>query len=134
MIFVCSSYIEASNENKKTLRVISRSHCLFKCFDRDFTKWVCLHEACRDKITAHLYSGSGSSSQHTRRTAFSQLFRASTMDTKPQRSKHQDIALSSLNAAIEALNLAKELSGVTPAKAVFGTAGVILTMIRVSFP
>ena len=54
------------------------------------------------------------------------------MDTKPQRSKHQDITLSSLNAVIEALNLAKELSGVTPAKAVFGTVGVILTMIRVS--
>jgi len=37
-----------------------------------------------------------------------------------------------LNAAIEAMNLAKELSSITPAKAVFGTVSVILAMIRVS--
>jgi len=49
-----------------------------------------------------------------------------------QQPKHRD-ALSLLNAAVAALNLAKELSSVTPAKAVFGTVGVILTMIRVSF-
>jgi len=54
------------------------------------------------------------------------------MATKSQQPKHRD-ALSSLNAAVAALNLAKELSSVTPAKAVFGTVSVILTMIRVSF-
>ena len=37
-----------------------------------------------------------------------------------------------LNAAIEAMNLAKELSSITPAKAVFGSVSVVLTMIRVS--
>ena len=36
-----------------------------------------------------------------------------------------------LDVAIEALNLAKEISSVTPAKAVFGSVSVILTMIRV---
>jgi len=54
------------------------------------------------------------------------------MATKPRRPKHRD-ALSLLNAAVAALNLAKELSSVTPAKAVFGTVSVILTMIKVSF-
>jgi len=55
------------------------------------------------------------------------------MATTPQRTNHRDGALSSLNAAVEALNLAKEVSSVTPAKAVFGTVGVILKMIKVSF-
>ena len=55
------------------------------------------------------------------------------MATKSQRPNRREVALSSLNAAIVAVNLAKELSSVTPAKAVFGTVGVILTMIKVSF-
>jgi len=54
------------------------------------------------------------------------------MNTKSQQQERQNTALSSLNAAVEALNLAKELSTVAPAKAVFGTVTVILTMIRVS--
>jgi len=53
------------------------------------------------------------------------------MQTNSQRPKGRDGAISSLNVAIEGLNLAKELSGVTPAKAVFGSASVLLTMIRV---
>jgi len=55
------------------------------------------------------------------------------MDTEIQQPKGRDNALSSLNAAIEALNLAKEISVITPAKAVFGSVSVLLTMIRVSF-
>jgi len=43
----------------------------------------------------------------------------------------RDSALSTLNVAIDALNLAKELSGITPANAVFGSVSVLLTMIRV---
>jgi len=38
---------------------------------------------------------------------------------------------SSLNVAIEAMNLAKEISSITPAKAVFGTVSILLTVIRV---
>ena len=53
------------------------------------------------------------------------------MDAKSQRTKRQDNALSLLNAAIEAMNLAKELSSMTPAKAVFGSVSILLTMIRV---
>jgi len=55
------------------------------------------------------------------------------MATKSQRPKGRDGTLSLLNTAIEALNLAKEVSAVTPAKAIFGSASVILVMIRVGF-
>ena len=55
------------------------------------------------------------------------------MDPKSQQQKRQDNTLSLLNAAIEAMDLAKEVSGVTPAKAVFGTVSALLTMIRVHF-
>lgn len=56
------------------------------------------------------------------------------MNTNPQRPEESgDGSLSSLNATIETLNLAKELSGIAPAKAVFGSVSVLLTMIRVRF-
>ena len=54
------------------------------------------------------------------------------MDPKSKQSKRRDDVLSSLNTVIEGLNLAENLSTITPAKAVFGTVGIILTMIRVS--
>ena len=53
------------------------------------------------------------------------------MDPKSQRPKGRGGILSSLNVAIEAMNLAKEISSITPAKAVFGSVSVFLTMIRV---
>lgn len=56
------------------------------------------------------------------------------MDANSKRQKHQDSALSLLNVAIEAMNLAKEISSVTPAQAVFGSVTVLLTMIKVCFP
>ena len=55
------------------------------------------------------------------------------MDPKPQQSRERGGTLSSLNVAIETMNLAKEISSVTPAKAVFGSVSVLLTMIRVCF-
>ena len=55
------------------------------------------------------------------------------MATKTQRPEGQDGVLSSLNVAIDGLNLAKELSSITPAKAVFGSVSVLLTMIKVHF-
>ena len=93
-----------------------------------------LHAARCDEMAAHLREGSGPSSQPGRHAIFIQIPRASTMDTKSQPQKRQDGALSSLNAAIEAMNLAKEISSITPAKAVFGSVSVVLTMIRVRFP
>jgi len=47
---------------------------------------------------------------------------------------NQDNVLSSLNVAIEVLNLAEKISSITPAKAAFGSVSALLTMIRVRFP
>jgi len=55
------------------------------------------------------------------------------MTAKPQRPKGRDGTLSSLNMAIEAMNLAKEVSSITPAKAVFGSVSILLTMVMVRF-
>jgi len=54
------------------------------------------------------------------------------MEVRSQRPKGRDGVVSSLNVAIEAMNLAKEVSSITPAKAVFGSVSALLTMIRVS--
>jgi len=55
------------------------------------------------------------------------------MGPESQQPKRRDGVLSSLTMAVEALNLAKEVSAITPAKAVFGSVGTLLTMIRVCF-
>ena len=55
------------------------------------------------------------------------------MATNSQRPKERDGAISTLNVFIEVSNLAKEISSITPAKAVFGSVAVILTMIGVRF-
>ena len=52
------------------------------------------------------------------------------MDTNSKRQKRRDNVLSLLNAAIEAMNLAKAISSVAPVKVVFGSVGVLLAMIR----
>ena len=48
----------------------------------------------------------------------------------PQR-QHQDNVISTLNLAIEGLNLTKEILSITPAKAICGSVTVVLAMIRV---
>ena len=53
------------------------------------------------------------------------------MDTRFQGTNRRNNALSLLNAAIDAMNLIKELSSMTPAKAVFGSVTILMTMIRV---
>jgi hypothetical protein len=53
------------------------------------------------------------------------------MQENAQRSKGRDGALSTLNVTIEVLNLAKEISSITPAKAAFGFVVALLTMIKV---
>ena len=55
------------------------------------------------------------------------------MNPDARRQKRRDFALSSLNVTIEASNLAKEFCSITPAKPIFGSFSVILTMIRVDF-
>ena len=53
------------------------------------------------------------------------------MTDKSQQPKGQDGALSTLNVAIDGLNLAKEVVSITPAKAVIGSVAILLAMIRV---
>jgi len=53
------------------------------------------------------------------------------MATEPQRPSGQDGALSSLNAAIDALNLAESVSSITPAKVAFDSTSVLLSTIIV---
>jgi len=53
------------------------------------------------------------------------------MDMNSQPPRGRKGAISALDAAIEALNLAEKVSSVTPAKAVFGSAIVLLTMVKV---
>ena len=53
------------------------------------------------------------------------------MAVEPQRPKTREGVISTLNAAIEAMNLANERTSITPAKAVFDSASVVLTMTRV---
>lgn len=79
---------------------------------------------------AHLRSPktSDSSSHPLFHTASSQF---TTMATNSKRQKRRDAVLSGLDVTIEGLNLAKEISSITPAKAVFGSVSVMLTMIKV---
>ena len=70
---------------------------------------------------------------HTTLTPHPSLATTSTMDADSQRPKGREGAISALNIAIETLNLAKEVTSITPAKAVFGSVSAVLAMIRVSF-
>ena len=82
--------------------------------------------------------GSGPCSQPARHAVLSQSPRLPTMDADSQLQKNQDSILSLLrfmasiatfNAVIETINLAKE--SVRPAKAVFCSVSVLLTVIKV---
>jgi hypothetical protein len=84
----------------------------------------------RDAITARLYRGPESSSQPAGDNVFVDF---EPMNPDARRQKGRENVVSSLNVAIETLNLAKEVASITPAKVVFGSVGIILTMIKVSF-
>jgi hypothetical protein len=86
---------------------------------------------CAAKIAARLCQRSGSPSQPAGNAFPPDYINFEPMDPGAQRQKRRDIILSSLNVAIEASNLAKELCSITPAKPVFGSFSVILTMIKV---
>jgi len=55
------------------------------------------------------------------------------MSNKSQQPKEREGVISALNVAIEGMNLAKEISTIAPARAVFGSVNVVLTMIKVGF-
>ena len=99
-----------------------------------FTKWR-LHEACHYKIGRSSILGFGS--LHTARAPhrFLAATATSTMDAKSSKQqKRPENALSLLDVAIGVLNLAKDVCGIPPAQAVFGSVSILLTMIRVRFP
>lgn len=52
------------------------------------------------------------------------------MEANAQLQKRRENVPSSLNVVIEALNLAKEVSSITLAKAVFGSVSITITMTR----
>lgn len=54
------------------------------------------------------------------------------MEPTTQQPKEREGTISALNVLIDALDLAKEIASITPAKAVLGSASILLSMIRVS--
>jgi hypothetical protein len=85
--------------------------------------------SCATTIAARLYRGPESSSQPIDHNVSSCHVDFGPM--APNAQQRRDVVLSSFNAAIEASNLAKELCSITPAKPIFGSFSVILTMIKV---
>ena len=55
------------------------------------------------------------------------------MKAESQQPKGQEGVTEELNTAIEATNLAENLSAIAPAKIVFGSVSTLLTVIRVCF-
>jgi hypothetical protein len=55
------------------------------------------------------------------------------MATIPQRPKGHDHVLPTLDVFIQDLNIAKDACGIPPAQIAFGSAGTLLTTIRVRF-
>ena len=80
----------------------------------------------------HIYWDSGSSSQPLHFTAFSRLSYVSTMTDNSQRRNDRGRVITTLNTAIDILNLAKDTTSATPVNPVFGSVATLLTMIRVS--
>jgi hypothetical protein len=62
------------------------------------------------------------------------LPRASTMASTSQRPDRRDGALSTLDAFIQAFSLIKDTCGIPPAQIAFGSAVIVLTLIRVYPP
>ena len=90
-----------------------------------------LHQMVLFEHWAHLLCwDSGPPSQPVHHTIFSQPPQVSTMDAD---SKLQKRALLLLNAAIKAVNIMKDVSGIMPATPVFSTVIILLTLIRVCF-
>ena len=56
------------------------------------------------------------------------------METKLKQLRGPDSVLLSINAAINTLDLARNTTGVESVKDAFGSAGLLLTTIRVRFP
>ena len=64
---------------------------------------------------------------------FSRLPPTSTMDSTPLHQKARDRVPPTLDVFIQVLSIAKDTCGVAPAQIAFGSASVLLTMIRARF-
>ena len=62
------------------------------------------------------------------------LLTASTMASTSQRPEGRDHVLPTLDVLIQVLSIAKDTCGIPPAQVAFGSASVLLTMIRVRSP
>jgi hypothetical protein len=114
---------ERSTEDHGRIRSVLASNCGF------FFEWPFVQ--CTATIAARHHQGSGSSLQPAGDNGFSCRLDFESMYVNAQRRKRRERVLSSLNVAIEASNLAKESCSITPAKPVFASFSVILTMIKV---
>jgi hypothetical protein len=56
------------------------------------------------------------------------------MEFESQQPKGQEAAISALNTAVEAMNLAEKTSTVAPSKIVFGSVSTLLALVRVCLP
>jgi hypothetical protein len=56
------------------------------------------------------------------------------MASASQQQKGHDRVLPTLDVFIQALSIAKDTCGIPPAQVAFGSAGVLLAMIRARFP
>ena len=56
------------------------------------------------------------------------------MASTPLEPKGRDLALPTLDVFIQVLSIAKDTCGIPPAQVAFGSAGVLLSMIRARFP
>ena len=56
------------------------------------------------------------------------------MASASQQSKGRERVLPTLDVFIQVLNIAKDTCGIPPAQIAFGSAGVLLSMIRARFP
>jgi hypothetical protein len=108
------------------------AHLTFEPVDHDvefnpFSKRLLPRE-----ITAHPYQASASSWSPAPHTPSSHPPPLPTMASS-QQPKGRDAVLTTLDISIQALNIAKDACGIPPAQVAFGSATVLLTMIRVPF-
>ena len=87
-----------------------------------------------EEIAAHPHQGSGLSAQPSNYTAFPPPQVRPWKPTPNNRRIGKVLHILLLNSTIEALNLAKETSDITSAKAAFDSVGVFLVLIRVRSP
>jgi len=121
-LFCCSHPAPIVSRTSKFVEADLACHVMISCANS-------IHSTERVRFLGRSFLvRSDSSPQYASCTTSSQLSCNLTMTTETQ---GQNDTLSSLNTAIDALNLAKESTGVIPARSAFTSASVLLTMVKV---